>query len=312
MKTSLCLIAVLAALSIRAFAQGSLTPPGVPAPTMKSLAQVEPRAPISALPFIISQPGSYYFTTNLTGQAGTNGITIVADNVTIDLNGFTLIGVPGSLDGISVFAPIANHRNLAIQNGSVCNWGVDGVDVSGADNSQIERLRVSQNGAHGLFIGAESLVANCTVQSNGSSGIRAGAGTVVSDCTASANITAGIENYRFNNDATASLIKGCSVHDNLGAGIQGNAVVIDNVCVGNTGVGIFMNSSGGKVEGNYVRQNGTGISTGSSSATNVIVRNVVVFNTNAFSINGSGNIIGPIINAAGVATNNNPNANYSF
>jgi hypothetical protein len=44
----------------------------------------------------------------------------------------------------------------------------------------------------------------------------------------------------------------------------------------------------------------------------VIVRNVVVFNTNAFSINGSGNIIGPIINAAGVATNNNPNANYSF
>jgi len=134
----------------------------------------------------------------------------------------------------------------------------------------------------------------------------------VNSCTASANLTAGIENYRFNNDVTASLIKGCSVHDNLGAGIQGSAVVMDNVCAGNTSAGIFMNGSGGRAEGNYLRQNGTGISTGGSSSTNVLVRNTLVFNTNAFSISGVGNIVGPIINAAGVATNINPNANYSF
>src|SRR6185503_2749636 len=171
---------------------------------------------------------------------------------------------------------------------------------------------VLQNGGHGLFVGAQSLVLNCTVQSNAMSGIRIGAGSVATGCTASLNVTAGIENYRFNNDATAALIRGCSAHDNFGAGIQGNATVIDNVCSGNTGAGIFMNSSGGLVEGNHVRQNGTGISTSLSSATNTIIRNFSVFNTNAYVINGTGNIVGPIINAAGVATNINPNANYSF
>ena len=71
---------------------GSLTPPGAPAPTMKTLAEVEPRTPISSIPITISEFGSYYLTGNLTGLPGTNGITIISDSVTIDLNGFALIG----------------------------------------------------------------------------------------------------------------------------------------------------------------------------------------------------------------------------
>src|SRR4051812_45809594 len=73
-----------------AFSQGSLTPPGAPAPTMKSLDQIEARTPISSVPFTISVPGSYYLTTNLTAALNQNGITVSADNVTLDLNGFHL------------------------------------------------------------------------------------------------------------------------------------------------------------------------------------------------------------------------------
>jgi hypothetical protein len=67
-------------------------------------------------------PGSYYLTTNLTatGVAGQHGITISADHVTLDLNGFSLIGVAGSGDGIRV--PAA-RLNLVIYNGTVRNSG---------------------------------------------------------------------------------------------------------------------------------------------------------------------------------------------
>ena len=71
-------------------AQGPLTPPGAPAPTMKALSQVEPRTDVQQLAgdgsnsFIISQPGAYYLTANITGASGKNGISIRADNVTID------------------------------------------------------------------------------------------------------------------------------------------------------------------------------------------------------------------------------------
>ena len=51
-------------------AQGPLAPPGAPGPLFKTLQQVEPRIPISALPATLSQAGSYYLTTNLTGSAG--------------------------------------------------------------------------------------------------------------------------------------------------------------------------------------------------------------------------------------------------
>ena len=45
--------------------QGSLTPPGAPGETMKSLEQVEPRTPISSLPYTISESGSYYVVSSI-------------------------------------------------------------------------------------------------------------------------------------------------------------------------------------------------------------------------------------------------------
>ena len=70
-------------------AQGSLTPPGAPASTMKSLDQIEARTPISSVPYTISSPGSYYLTANLNVTTG-DAITIAANGVALDLNGFTL------------------------------------------------------------------------------------------------------------------------------------------------------------------------------------------------------------------------------
>ncbi|HKI69300.1 MAG TPA: right-handed parallel beta-helix repeat-containing protein, partial [Verrucomicrobiae bacterium] len=109
------------------------------------------------------------------------------------------------------------------------------------------------------------------------------------------------------------LITGCNVHGNRGSGIAGNGTVIGNTCAGNAGAGIFMSSSGGMVADNHVLRNYTGITLGNSSSTNLVIRNVAIGNTNgAFVISGSGNVVGPVINGAGAATNSNPGANYSL
>ena len=72
---------------------------------MKTADQIEPRTPISSAPYTITNPGSYYLTTNLIVY-NTNGITISASCVTLDLNGFAII--PG------VFEMGANGNYTAI------------------------------------------------------------------------------------------------------------------------------------------------------------------------------------------------------
>src|SRR4051794_19684948 len=113
MKTTsfLCFLLSSFLLHPSAFAQGSLTPPGPVAPTMKSLDEIdnhitragEKRTDVLTLSgdgtnqHIISVPGSYYLSGNITGVSGKNGIEILAAGVTLDLNGFAVNGVTGAL-----------------------------------------------------------------------------------------------------------------------------------------------------------------------------------------------------------------------
>src|SRR3989440_9193807 len=98
--TSALLISAFHLLSVSAFPQGSLTPPGAPAPTMKRLDEVEPRTNLQASPapagvdttnrnyqLVINQPGSYYLSANH-GVTKASGVQINAEGVTLDLNGF--------------------------------------------------------------------------------------------------------------------------------------------------------------------------------------------------------------------------------
>ena len=107
------------------FAQGSLTPPGTPAPTMKSLDQIEARTPITntASLVTISQPGSYYLTANLTVSTG-DGIDINTNDVTLDLNGFTIRSTAASATGTGI---LLNNgwTDITIGNGHIRGGGTN-------------------------------------------------------------------------------------------------------------------------------------------------------------------------------------------
>lgn len=195
-------------------AQGPLTPTGPPAPMMKTLEQIEPRVPISSLPFVISQPGSYYLTTNLAGVAGQPGITINGPRVTLDLMGFELRGAPGSLSGILMNPATSPH----IRNGSITGWGQDGINGTNGGGGALEDLRVSNNGRHGISFNSGSQIRRCIVFSNGEVGLYLSNDVEVDDCVASGNGTHGIQ------AGTGSTIRRCLTVGNSAAGITGSGL----------------------------------------------------------------------------------------
>lgn len=199
--------ALIAGLVIHVFGQGSLSPPGAPAPAMKTLAQIEPRTPISSLPFVISNTGSFYLTTNLTAMSGQDGITIQADNVTVDLAGFALAG--GGNNGCLVSGA---RQSIAILNGSIRGWASSGVNAASARQVHCLGLRVSGNGADGLNAGSDSLVENCTALGNGGVGIVAQDSSRVTGCVSDANGTGfrtlGAGNRLENNQAGTNSVAG--------------------------------------------------------------------------------------------------------
>ena len=162
------LVLALTGVSSKLQAQGPLAPSVPPGPMMKTLQQVEPRTPIAALPFTISTAGSYYLAGNLTGSAGSNGISIQADNVSLDLAGFTLLGSGGATGVVAT----ASVKNIAVHNGVVRGWSAHGLDLRSAFNSQVEGLRLSDNGGDGLVLGSGSMIRGCNAGYNTGSGFR--------------------------------------------------------------------------------------------------------------------------------------------
>jgi hypothetical protein len=180
------------------FAQGSLSPPGAPAPTMKTLAQIEPRTPISSAPFTINAPGSYYLITNITVSSG-DAITIATNGVTLDLNGFTIASTATTATGYGIRLN-GGLRNLTILNGFIQGGVTNNAGtyngpgflhgiyyaVGAPANTRVARVSVSGCLGNGLYLGDgdSTVVESCTARTIGGSGIVASTiqSSVAIDC----------------------------------------------------------------------------------------------------------------------------------
>lgn len=239
-------------------------PPGPIAPTPGP----EPRTAINATNtpgdansvFRITQPGSYYLTGNVTGVAGFRGIEVASASVVIDLNGFALTGVAGSLQGI---VNDNARSDVTVRNGAINGWGLDGINlVQGATSNfhRVEYVRVSSNGGAGINVGNSSVVRECISENNGGNGYTALFNTRFERCSARFNdvrgfgasqacmflgcsaIQSGLDGFFVTSDC---VLRDCLSLLNTGHGIEGNSQVSIIGCVVNENLehGLFLDDN---------------------------------------------------------------------
>ncbi len=253
---------------------GPLNPPAGPVEgTYKTLDEVEPRTPVNAITtpgdgdsvFRIKLPGSYYLTGGVTGQPGLHGIKITSSGVTLDLGGFTVQGVPGSIMGILVEGGVGR---VCIRNGYIAEWDSTGVYGIGSGKSitlsgvivtdckfngfllpdlctvsDCQVRGTTNAGGVGIAVNSHSIVDRCVVQAVAGVGIRVFNGSTISGSMA--NNCGGIGILTNAN----SIVRECSTYESGDDGIligEGCSAVR---CVSGSNSGSGINSFSGLVEG---------------------------------------------------------------
>lgn len=332
---------------------GDINPPPGPVgdtfPTLgfKTLFQIEPRTIITQadIPLDINDSGSYYLGENLRAVGFNDAvIDIRVDDVTLDLNGFTIVGSNEVAQAVAGVRVLGSFDNITIKNGIIRNCVGHGIDTVSAGVNRgvtIEQITTHNNTANGILTARalvrhcvaylndgdgieaqdDSLIEFCLVQDNAGDGITVGAGSMVRDCVARANGSSGISAQE------GSTVSGNTTSFNRGDGIQvsQDCYVLNNICDTNgvfagIGAGVHVTGIGSRIEGNTVTDNDAGIDV--DACCNLIIRNsaqsnvaqytivannkvgVIVLAPNSAAINGG-------IGGAGVGTSN-PWANISF
>lgn len=314
------------------FAQGSLTPPGAPGPTMKSLDEIYTAATSAksvatainaqntpgnaTATFVISQPGSYYLAANLAGESGKSGIVVGASDVTIDLAGFTLTGADDGIYGIT--GATLSEQNIHITNGTFRNWADTAVYFPSSGRCVVSDLTLIDNKDSGISLGIFSRVENCLVQ-GGTVGFFLDSGTSIRKTTifnttgSAIALSSGnghvedcnISNCSYGIGESAggdARITGCIINNitNTGISLCANNYVADNLISDCAVAGIDLRCGSNVVTRNFLNGNGIAVDTSNNNKEQVFA-NTLRDNTTNFT-NLTGNYIAPTGNA-GTATN---------
>jgi len=215
-------------------------------------------------PYVISTAStSYRLTGSLTVPSGKDGIDVNAAHITIDLNGFSIVG-PGSSSATPIGVNATGQKGITVQNGTLTGFG------------------------YGAAVGFFGIVKNVHADAN-ANGIQGGNNTVIEGCTANNSTTSSTTGFGIY-CAAACTITGNTTNGNPFAGIQcaGNGCVISgNTAIANDGFGIECLGSVCLISGNTIANDGTGIN--AHDATTGYGGNVLYNDTNVLGGSSLGN-----------------------
>ena len=189
--------------------------------------------------FTLDEPGHYVLTGNLTGEAGKHGIIITSPDITLNLNGYSLAGVPGALTGIIASGNIAG---VHIHSGTIRDWPGDGINLGVDRSHRYASLWVGFCGGDGIRMSADSTAEHLVLIGNGGDGLRVERGSAdISRVLTIGNGGSGLD------IAAESKASGVFALANTSAGIRGadhNVIVNSNAVInGNDGFRLTANNT---------------------------------------------------------------------
>lgn len=227
-------------------------------------------------PYVISAANtSYRLTGSLTVPASTSGISVTANNVTIDMNGFSITG-PGSSSGVVNGVSASGFTDVTVENGTVTGLGLAIVLGSSAI---VRNVHADTNG-FGIDVGDNSVVEGCTANNSTTDyGIACRSGCAITGSTANGNADEGIFC-----SGSGCQITGNTANGNVSVGIdcQSNGCVISgNTLLGNPSLGIGCFGVGCLISGNTIVNSAQGVEAidGTTGYSNNVLKNTANFSS---------------------------------
>lgn len=188
---------------------------------------------INSLPFTIQNPGSYCLSDNLTTTSQTGpAISIVADNVLLDLNGYTISS--GSFPPDSGIT--SSGRSVTIRNGTLKGFA-EAIRSAGRFGV-IEKMRIQDC----YFIGINVYYSNGTVVRDNQVVNTAGTSSIGGGVVSAISVS-GSSNIILNNDIVETLTSASASADAIDLNPSDRTVVENNRIEHTTGTAIYVSSN---------------------------------------------------------------------
>ena len=187
--------------------------------------------PHTGFPITICQSGSYKLASNLNVNLGNlDAINIMVDNVTIDLNGYTISGPGVAGTGVGIRS---TYKRITISNGTVTKMGGDGIRLTALNGGSIvERVGSLNNRGAGIVV-YDGTVTRSTASGNSGDGIQTNNGNT--GTTVSLNTVTGNGGYGI---YLGALVSNNTISLNGKDGVYQGLTVVGNAIFFNTGFGL--------------------------------------------------------------------------